>query len=96
VLAGLLATDDVAAAPFLIRAMTSPVWLSQLQSGLAVAAQEFENQLWLGMIALEAGDTRAARRALDDALAAVPPGYRFGGQEVAELYRALSERYGGK
>lgn len=85
VIATLMVGGDVAAAPALTRAVTSPAWLSGPAAARAVgdkSAERFELLSWRGLLALQVGDTRVARRAFAEALT-LPPAI---GRDVVDLY----------
>jgi hypothetical protein len=89
---GGIAMDPVAA-PFVSRSFMVPLWwTSPLLQTAIVRDQRFEWLAWKGMLALEEGDTRTARRVIDEALEELPPGIHPPGWEQLSLYKLMLDR----
>lgn len=87
VIAGLGVGLDSTAQPALARTSATVVLQRGFEEAVTVdftLAERFELLSWRGLLALQAGDTRAARRSFTEALA-LPP---TPGREVIELYQA--------
>ncbi len=84
---------DPIAAPIISRGALVHVWYSMPIAQLeGVRSQRFELLAWQGIIALEQGDTRTAKRAIDEALEELPGDARPQGWEQLSLYKTLLDR----
>jgi len=80
-------------APWLHVATFSQSFSSVVNSVGAVITQRTEYDIWSGLLALEEGDTRAAKRAFEDAKSNLPTGMIVPGQEYIDFYLTMLDRY---
>lgn len=84
---------DAGQSPFLSQSTLAIWWwLAPLRDINTVAQTRFELLAWQGLLALEEGDTRTAKRAIDEAIEDLPRGIRPAGLEQLQLYRLMLER----
>ncbi|MBX7102442.1 MAG: hypothetical protein K1X57_00070 [Gemmataceae bacterium] len=82
---------DPVGQPVITRGFVSPIWTRSVEAAATAAnasAQQFEMLAWRGLLALQAGDTRVARRSFAEALQ-IPAGP---GRDVISLYHKLLDR----
>lgn len=90
---GMVVMADPLAAPLLSLSLSGPFFVAAPQSMWTIIGQEFEYRAWDGFLALEEGDTRAAKRAFDDARSGLPPGVRIATPNSVDLYWQLLNRF---